>query len=102
MTRFRTQHTDFITSSAVSFAALPYESKVVDALAKSPYLVTYMPSTYSTTWSAEDFQDPQLGPVLTFIHQGWDRAKEKKIGITPVYTGVFDLYWFELGYVFHG
>ena len=81
----------------MSFAALPYEHKVVDALAKSPDLITYIPSTYSTTWDAEDFQHPQLGPVLNFIHAAWERAKEKHIGITAVFTGVFDLYWFELG-----
>ena len=81
----------------MGFAGLSNEPNVVDALSKSPDFVTYMPSTYSTTWNAEDFKDPQLGPVLNFIHQGWDRAKEKNIGITAVYTGVFDIYWFEIG-----
>ncbi len=83
----------------MGFGAIAHESNVVDALAKSSDLVTYIPSTYSVVWGTEDFQDPQLGPVLEFIHTGWERAKEKKIGITAVYTGLFDLYWFKVGCV---
>lgn len=83
--------------SAVAFGALPTEPNVVAALAKSKDFVTYIPSTYSTTWEAKDFEDPQLGPVLNFIHTGWNKAKELGISVTPLYIGAFENYWFEYG-----
>lgn len=73
------------------------EPNLVDALAKSADLVTYIPSTYSTTWNEKDATDPQLGPILKFLHSGWDRAKERGIGITAVYIGCFEKYFFEIG-----
>ncbi|KAK3110410.1 hypothetical protein LTR53_015332 [Teratosphaeriaceae sp. CCFEE 6253] len=57
------------------------------------------PVDFSTTWSEADFQDPRLGPVLKFLHGGWDKAKELGVPVTPVYTGVFDLYWFQIGFI---
>lgn len=86
-----------IVRSTVAASALPHEPKLVDALANSSDLITFIPSSYSTTWSAEDFQHPQLGPVMTFLHMGWQRAKEKNLGITAVYSGMFDNYYFQLG-----
>lgn len=69
----------------------------MEALAKTGDLVTYIPSTYSTTWEQPDFEDEQLGPVLNFIHTGWHRAKELGLGVTPLYIGAFENYWFEIG-----
>ncbi len=89
--------TSLFHSSAVGFGALPSEPNLVDALAQSSDLITYIPSTYSTTWTKEDDADPVLGPLLRFCHPGWERAKEKRIGITAVYTGVFDIYLFGYG-----
>lgn len=57
--------------------------------------MTYVPSTYSTTWTDADKSDPLLGNIISFIDAGLDRALEKGIGLTTVYTGVFDIYWFE-------
>nr|POF16679.1 hypothetical protein CFP56_71320 [Quercus suber] len=85
--------------SAVAFGALSTEPNVVQALAKSKDFVTYIPSTYSTTWTTKDFEDPQLGPVLNFIHSGWNKAKELGISITPLYIGAFENYWFDFGFV---
>ncbi|TKA64146.1 hypothetical protein B0A55_09295 [Friedmanniomyces simplex] len=85
--------------SAVGFPALPSEPNLVDGLALSPDLVTYIPSVYSTTWTERDFGDPRLGAVLAFLHGGWERAREKGVGVTAVYTGVFELFWFQLGFV---
>ncbi|KAK5676767.1 hypothetical protein LTS10_010531 [Elasticomyces elasticus] len=87
--------------SAVGFGALPTEPNLVEGLALSPDLVTYIPSVYSTTWTEEDFEHPQLGQVISFLHTGWEKAKDKKIGVTPVFTGVFDLYWFAYGTLDH-
>ena len=72
---------------------------MVDALARSPDLVSYMPSTFSTTYDEQDANDPSLGPVLKFIRGGWDRAKEKGVGLTVLYNGIFDNYFFEYGLV---
>ncbi|KAL9107808.1 MAG: hypothetical protein Q9227_007323 [Pyrenula ochraceoflavens] len=85
--------------SALGFPALPSEPKLVDALAKSPDLITYIPASYSTTWTPEEEADPPLTPIIRFIHGGWDRAKEKGIAVTPIYTGIFDVYFFEYGFV---
>ena len=85
-------------SSAVGFGALTSEPNLVDALAKSSDLVTYIPSTYSTTWTAKEKADPQLGSIINFIHSGWDRAAATGIGLTPIYTGIFDVYFFEYAY----
>ncbi|KAK3638518.1 hypothetical protein LTR56_012990 [Elasticomyces elasticus] len=85
--------------SAVGFGALPTEPNLVEGLALSPDLVTYIPSVYSTTWTEEDFKHPQLGQVISFLHTGWEKAEDKKIGVTPVFTGVFDLYWFAYGFL---
>ncbi|EMC91215.1 hypothetical protein BAUCODRAFT_318679 [Baudoinia panamericana UAMH 10762] len=85
--------------SAVGFGALPHEPNLVEALSKSPDLVTYVPSVYATTRSKANEADPALGPFLKFVHAGWDRAIEKDIGITAVYTGVFDVYFFSYGFV---
>ncbi|KAK4502304.1 hypothetical protein PRZ48_005729 [Zasmidium cellare] len=87
--------------SAVGFGALPREPKLVDALSRSADLVTYVPSVYSTTWNSKDFADPRTGPILKFLHGGWERAKEKGVGLTPIYAGVFDLYFFEVGTLDH-
>lgn len=51
----------------------------------------------ASPWTERDFKDPQLGPVLAFLNGGWEKAKVRKIGITAVYTGVFELFWFQLG-----
>ena len=67
----------------------------MDALARSSDLVTYIPSIYSTTWTEEDKADPNLGSILSILHAGWDRATASGIGVTPVYTGIFDVYFFE-------
>ena len=69
----------------------------MNALAKSPDFVTYIPSAYSTTYSEKDEADPQLGQVIAFVHSGWNRAKELGVGITPVYIGSFESYLFETG-----
>ena len=81
----------------MGFNAIGEETKIVDALADSPDLITFVPSIYSAIWNAEDLSDPLMGPPLQFIHMGWERAKEKGIGITKFYTGIFDLYWFKVG-----
>lgn len=83
--------------SAVGFGALPNEPRIVEALAKSKDLMAYIPSTYSTTWEPQDFEDPRLGPVLNFIHSGWNKAKELRVPVTPLYIGAFENYWFEVG-----
>lgn len=67
----------------------------MDALAKSTDLVTYVPSTFTTPWTAKEMADPQLGPVISFLHAGVDRATAKGVGVTLVYTGIFDIYFFE-------
>lgn len=79
----------------MAFGALHSEPNVVDALARSPDLVTFIPSLYSTTWTKEDRADPALGPVISFLHGGLTRAVEQKIGITTVYVGVYEDYFFE-------
>lgn len=84
-------------SSTVGFEGLPQEPAVVEALAKSPDFVTYIPPTYSIPWAKEDYADPNLGPILKFIHTPWDRATELRIAVTPIYTSVFDIYWFQYG-----
>jgi len=85
--------------SAVGFGALPNEAGLVKGLALSPDIVTYIPSVYSTTWNEKDHKDPQLGPVLSFLHGGWEQANKSNIGVTPVFVGVYDLYWFVYGFV---
>lgn len=67
----------------------------MDALVKSKDAVTYIPAAFSTTWSEEDFADPMLGGLLKMLHSGPDRAREKGLGITAVYTGLFDSYMFD-------
>lgn len=84
----------------MAFSTLAYETRIVDALANLEDLITYIPSTFSTTWTSSDFSHPQLGPQLDYMHQGWKRAQQKSIGITTVYTGVFDIYWFQHGSVY--
>ena len=69
----------------------------MDALAKSKDLVTYVPAAFSTTWTEADYADPPLGGLLKMLHLGLDRAKEKGLGMTTVYTGLFDSYMFDFG-----
>ena len=83
----------------MAFAGLNDEPRVVEALAKSPDFITYIPSVFSTTWEEADYKDPQAAPILTFLHQGWDKAKELGVGTTPIFTGVFDKYFFEYGFL---
>lgn len=87
--------TDCAPSSTVGFGALPYEAKVVEALAATGDLQVYIPSVFSTTWEKQDYEDPQFGPVLKFLHGGWDKATELGLPVTPVYTGVFENYFFS-------
>ncbi|GAM89378.1 hypothetical protein ANO11243_074150 [Dothideomycetidae sp. 11243] len=84
--------------SAIGFGAIPHEPKLVEALSKSKDLVTYIPSTYSTTWTEEDLKDPHFGPMLGFIEGGALKAKEIGVPLTTVYCGSFENYWFELGF----
>lgn len=83
--------------SAVAFGALSSEPNVVEALAKSKDFVTYISSAYSTTFNKKDFDDPQLGPVIKFIHTGWLKARQLGISVTPLFIGCFENYWFEFG-----
>ena len=75
------------------------EPNLVDALAKSPDLEVYIPSTYSTTWNPVDFQDSQLGPVLNLMHAGWEGAKQKGVDTAVLYIGSFENFFFAAGYV---
>ena len=70
------------------------EGIAMEAISKSPDFVTYMPAMYSTTWSKEDFDDPLLGSFISKM-PGYAKPKELGIGITKVYTGVFDFTFFE-------
>ena len=82
------------TSSAIGVEGLGSEPKLVDALARSKDLVTYIPAAYSTTWTEADHADPLLGGLLKMWHSSRDRAKETGLGMTKVYTGAFDSYMF--------
>lgn len=84
-------------SATLGFNATPFESKLVEAFARSPEAVTYVPSVFSTTYSEADEKDPKLGPILGFLHGGIAKAKELGLPTTTVYTGIFEDYWFELG-----
>lgn len=86
-----------VVSSAVGFGVLSLEPNLVDALAKSKDLVTYIPSTFSSVWSKEDYADLALGGFLKFQTSGWDRAKEKGVRITAAFVGIFDIYMFKYG-----
>ena len=82
------------TSSAIGVEGLGSEPKLVNALAKSKDLVTYIPAAYSTTWTEADHADPLLGGLLKKWHFSRDRAKETGLGMTKVYTGAFDSFMF--------
>ncbi|KAF2163815.1 hypothetical protein M409DRAFT_57292 [Zasmidium cellare ATCC 36951] len=85
--------------STVGVGGLMSEGVVMEAISKSPDFVTYMPAMYSTTWSKEDFEDPVLGPVVGSL-PGYTKPKELGIGITKVYTGIFDFTFFESGFLY--
>lgn len=70
----------------------------MEALNKSPDFVTYMPAAFSTTWNKHDFEDPVLGKVIGSVPY-YSKSKELGIGITKVYTGIFDFTFFEQGSV---
>lgn len=78
--------------------ALPNEPNLVNALAKSPDLVTFMPAMYSTTWNQQEINSEPLGTSLRMFHRSWDLANERQVGTTVVYTGVFDQYFFGFGF----
>ncbi|GAM87624.1 hypothetical protein ANO11243_056510 [Dothideomycetidae sp. 11243] len=84
--------------SAVGFGAVPSEPNVVQALSKSKDFVTYIPSFYSTTWDDNDEKHPQIGPIVKYMHSGWDKAKEMGVAVTPVYVGNYENYWFGIGF----
>lgn len=61
--------------------------------------MTYIPSAYSTTFTKHDESDPNLGPVIGFVYGGIKKAQELGVGVTKVYSGCFDNYWFGMEYV---
>lgn len=88
-----------VVISTLGFGAVPYEPKLVEAIVEAGDAVTYVPSVYSTTWNEADFADPKLGPILGFLHGGADRAEKLGLSVTTIYAGVFEDYWFELGFM---
>ena len=70
----------------------------MEALNKSPDFVTFIPAVFSTTWSKQDFEDPVLGKFIGSV-PFYANAKGLNIGVTKVYTGIFDYTFFEQGSV---
>lgn len=91
--------TDNFYSSALGSGILANEPKLVEALATSSDIITYIPSVFSTTWSKSDKEDEAIGPIINFAYKGWDKAVEKGIGVASVYVGAFENYFFEYGSV---
>ncbi|KAF2156334.1 hypothetical protein K461DRAFT_275455 [Myriangium duriaei CBS 260.36] len=88
-----------VVVASISPEGLSVEPKLVEALAKSPDFVTYIPSLYSTTWSESDAREPGLDSILPMFHASTDKAKELGVSTTIVYTGGFDNYIFDLDYI---
>ncbi|KAI5480111.1 hypothetical protein MNV49_001771 [Pseudohyphozyma bogoriensis] len=78
-------------------AVMPYEPKLIQALAATPGFVTYFPSMYSTTWTSEELNDPSLGPFLALHSAGSKLAEQLGVGLTTVYTSGFEMYLFDYG-----
>lgn len=70
----------------------------MNALAQSPDIITFFPSSYTTTWTEEDEKHGMLGQLLTMANGKVRLARQKGVGITTVYTGLFDD-WFFKGWV---
>ena len=85
--------------SAIGVGGLATEPHLIDVLANSPDLVTFFPSTYSSTWDETDKAEPQFLALLNFIQAGRQRAVARGLPVTIVYTGVFDNYFFGYGSV---
>ena len=71
------------------------EPKLVDALSKSPDIITYVPSTYSIPWTQKDRESKEFGHVVAYSKGGFYRAQEKGVGTTVLEIGAFHTYLFN-------
>lgn len=70
--------------------------RIVEALAKSPDLITYLPPKLHGPWPNEMEAETEA-TALPFI----PKARELNVATTVLYTGVFDYTYFTQGQVFH-
>ena len=82
--------------SAVGQPAIPQERNLVEALAKSPDTVTFIPSAYVNNWTDEQLADhPRMDHVHAHNSASGKRAEELGLGVTRVYAGLFAEFFFE-------
>lgn len=76
-----------------------FEIRLVEALSRSPNAVTFIPSSFSKPWSDSEAADARLSPVIKWACGPKIRAAELNVGVTTVYTGAFDIFIFQYGFL---
>ncbi|ORY26970.1 hypothetical protein BCR39DRAFT_599556 [Naematelia encephala] len=85
--------------TAVAFEVMGNTVNLVDAFAKSPDAVTFIPSYYSAAWSEADIAIPQMAVVNQHFLPPIQKAKEAGVGVTIVHSGLFSEYLFVIPFV---
>ena len=93
------EYADYPDSSALGFAPEnALESKLTEALAKSPSFQhekgTLVPANFSANFSADDVAHPAMQEIYQTTQKRYRRAKELGVGLTLVYAGLHEPFFF--------
>ena len=93
------RHQGLTVRSTIGHEGFDVQNNLLDALAGSPDIVTFIPSSFGSVWTEEMLQKPS---VRTF-HEPYDhlarQAKDNRVGFTQIRAGLFLDYTFMPGYV---
>ncbi|WVF72249.1 hypothetical protein IAT40_007061 [Kwoniella sp. CBS 6097] len=83
-----------VVVSSVGAPGILSQNHLVDALAGSPSLKTFIHSDFGTNWTEEELKIPQLKSI-TVKEEVVEHAKEKGVPLTNIRVGLFDLFFFK-------
>ncbi|OCF36541.1 hypothetical protein I317_00718 [Kwoniella heveanensis CBS 569] len=83
-----------VVVSSVGAPGILSQNYLVDALAGSPSLKTFIHSDFGTNWTEEELKIPQLKSI-TVKEDVVAHAKEKGVPLTHIRVGLFDLFFFK-------
>ncbi|WRT67071.1 uncharacterized protein IL334_004037 [Kwoniella shivajii] len=80
--------------STIGGAGIKSQIYLVDALEGSKTLKSFIHSDFGTNWTAKELEAPGLS-IIKVKEEVVKRAEEKKVPLTHIRTGAFDVYFFN-------
>ncbi|WVQ98679.1 hypothetical protein IAU59_005810 [Kwoniella sp. CBS 9459] len=83
-----------VVVSSVGAPGILSQNYLIDALAGSSSLKTFVHSDFGTNWTEEELKIPQLKGI-TVKEEVVKHAKDKNVPLTNIRVGLFDLFFFK-------